>query len=363
MLSRLDETLLHQASVPFRMAGVSDHRFFDRYWFEVLDPEGSLGLISGLAFYKNMGACDGFVSVQAELQQHNLRVARPLGADLETGAGPLTVEVIEPFRRVDLHVAPNPSGIEAELMWTSDWPAYAEDHHRTVAADRVSTDSTRYDQVGRWDGSITLNGTHHVVERWWGARDHSWGVRPGVGGFEPAIGADRSSLLFCWACFSTASFACQFQLQEDGGGRRLFLDGQLDWPAGDGRPSIRVADVTHDISFVPGTRVYDKLHYRVTLEDGQALEIDVEPLLRSWAYRGTGYNGGFDDGLGLGAWRGERLEHDVYDLSDPEIVLLDGAPHPPGHREQPARVTVNGAPGLGHMPVMTRGPLPAYGLT
>jgi hypothetical protein len=362
MLSHLDELLLHQASVPFRMAGVSDHRFFDRYWFEAIEPAGSAGLIAGLAFYKNMGTCDGFVSIQQDHRQHNLRVARPLGGDLGANAGPLSIEVVEPFRHLRVRLAPNPHEIEASLDWTSTWPAYTEEHHHVVVDGRTTTDSTRYDQVGRWSGWIAVDGTRHDVEDWWGVRDHSWGVRPGVGGFEPPAGATPSALLHCWACLSTASFTCQFQLQEDGDGNRLYFDGQLDWPVGHDRPAIRAVDVTHEISFVPGTRVYDRLRFGLRLADGRELAIDAQPLLRAWAYRGTGYNGGYNDGMGLGAWRGVVLEHDTYDLSDVEVVLLDGAPHPAGHREQPVRVTVNGEEGIGHVPVMTRGPLPSYGL-
>jgi hypothetical protein len=344
------------------MAGVTDHRFFDRYWFEAVEPAGSAGLIAGLAFYKNMDVCDGFVSIQRAHRQHNLRVARPLRAELETRAGPLSIEVVEPFRRIHVEIRANASGVEATLAWTSRWPAYIEESHHVVSGGRTTTDSSRYDQVGEWTGTIAVDGELLDVREWWGVRDHSWGVRPGVGGFEPPAPASRSSLLHCWACFSTPTYACQFQLQEDGSGKRLYFDGQLDWPVGDGRPPLRATSVRHAISFVPGTRVYDQLHYELELEDGQVLEIDARPLLRAWAYRGTGYNGGYDDGLGLGASRGEVLEHDVYDLTDPEIVLLDGERTASGHREQPVVVSVNGEEGIGHMPVMTRGPLPAYGL-
>jgi hypothetical protein len=363
MLSPLDETLAHQASVPFRMAAVSDHRFFDRYWFEAVDPSGAIGLIAGLAFYKNMGTCDGFVSVQADQNQHNLRVAQPLGDDLEASAGPLSIEVIEPFRHIRLHLRRNAHGMEAELDWTSNWPPYTEEHHRVVRAGRTTTDSTRYDQVGSWHGWIQIGGARHDVDQWWGVRDHSWGVRPGVGGFEPSGPAVPSSLLHCWACFSTPSFTCQFQLQEDGDGNRLLFDGQLDWPLGDARVAIRAVDVSHQISFVPGTRVYDRARFQLRMADGRELAIDARPLLRPWAYRGTGYNGGYDDGMGLGAWRGTVLEHDVYDLSDLETVRLDGHPHRAGHREQPVRVTVDGEEGIGHLPVMVIGSLPSYGLT
>ena len=362
MLIHLDETLHHQASRPFRMVGVSDHRFFDRYWFEALDPAGEVAVIAGLAFYKNMGTCDGFVSVQRHHWQHNLRLARPLTDDIDrTQLGPLEVTVIEPFRHLRLRLGSNDSGMALDLEWRSDFPPYAEAHHLDVEGARVTQDSTRYDQVGRWDGWVELDDERFEADDWWGVRDHSWGIRPGVGGFE--LPAERAEpRLWIWACFSTSEWVCQFQLREDGAGNRTYFDGQLDHRLDDGRASVRALDVSHDISFIAGTRAYDHARHRLILEDGRVLEVEAEPLGRAWAYRGTGYSNGYHDGRGLGAWRGDVVEHDVYDLSHPEDVLVDGSPAVAGHREQPVRLVVDGAASLGHLPVMTRGAIARYNL-
>jgi len=362
MLSDMDETLIHQTPVPFRMAGVTDHRFFDRYWFEALDPSGEIALITGLAFYKNMDMCDVFFCLQKGHKQYNLRASRPLADDLGSSNGPLSVEVIEPFKRIRLRLGSNAHGLMADLEWNASFPAYAEDFHRTLAGRRVSTESTRYDQLGSWTGWIEVEGERFTVDNWWGARDHSWGVRPGVGGFEPPAVSKRNSLLFCWAFFSTDSYACQFQLHEDGEGNRIYFDGQLDYHLDDDRPFLRAVDVEHDISFVPGTRIYDRLNYSLKLDNGKLLTIEAKPLFRAWAYSGTGYDGGFSDGLGLGGARGQTLEYDVYDVSHVNNVLLDGKPHFAGHREQPATVEVNGEHATGHMPVMTAGPISRYKL-
>ena len=363
MLIGLDETLQHQASRPFRMVGASDHRFFDRYWFEGIDPSGELALIAGLGFYKNMGTCDGFVAMQHDRRQHNLRLARPLADDPDhTCLGPLEVTVVEPFRHLRVRLDANDHDMAFDLDWRSPFPPYVEAHHLDVHADRVTQDSTRYDQVGRWTGWLELGGQRWEANDWWGLRDHSWGVRPGVGGFEPRLGATDSSMFWIWCCLSTEEWVCQFQVREDGDGNRNYFDGQLDHRVDDGRPPVRAVDVTHDVSFIPDTRTYEYVRCTLTLEDGRVLEIEAEPLVRAWAYRGTGYGAGYDDGRGLGAWRGSVVEHDVYDLAHPEQVIVDGSSVAPGHREQPVRVWVDGVPAVGHMPVMTRGPIRRYGL-
>jgi hypothetical protein len=363
MLIGLDETLHHQSSRSFASVGVSDHRFFDRYWFGGVHPDGELALITGLGFYKNMGTCDGFAAIQRRRRQHNIRLARPLAEDLgRTGVGPLDFTVIESFKHLHAALAPSESGLAFELDFRSNFPAYAEAHHFQVHHERVTQDSTRYDQVGTWSGWLELEGEHVKVSEWWGARDHSWGVRPNVGGFEPPLNATADPMLWMWACFSIDDFACQFQQREDGDGNRVYFDGQIDYPYDSGKPSERAVSVSHDIAFIPGTRTYEHVRYELTMAGGRLVVIEAEPLVRPWAYRGTGYGGGYHDGKALGAWRGSVLEHDVYDLENPESVLVDGKPHPSGHREQPVRIVVDGKPGFGHMPIMTRGAIARYGL-
>ena len=57
------------------------------------------------------------------------------------------------------------------------------------------------------------------------------------------------------------------------------------------------------------------------------------------------------------------MEVDVYDISHPEdVVLPDGRVIRPVHREQPVKLTVNGKPGFGYMPIMSSGVIKRYGL-
>jgi hypothetical protein len=149
------------------------------------------------------------------------------------------------------------------------------------------------------------------------------------------------------------------QYREDAEGRRLATDGELIEPTG---VRVPVTDVEAEVDFVEGSRAYSEVRLSVSLSDGGVLTVAARPLLHAWAYAGTGYDGGFDDQRGLGAWRGEVAEHDVYRFIPPERVERDGTPVPPGHREQPVTLTVDGRPGQGHLPVITRGALPRHGL-
>jgi hypothetical protein len=72
-------------------------------------------------------------------------------------------------------------------------------------------------------------------------------------------------------------------------------------------------------------------------------------VLAPWIFRGAGYDGGFDDGRGLGAQRGTVIEHDISDLVAP--VATDGRPARM-HFEQPAALVVDGVALSGYAPVI-----------
>ncbi|MBT7085622.1 MAG: hypothetical protein HN931_05565 [Desulfobacterales bacterium] len=366
MLSNLDETMMHQTPTLFEQTYTSDHRFFDRLWFGIVHPDGEIGLITGMGTYKNMNVRDGFASVQHQRMQYNTRVSRTLRPDIDSSSvGPLHVDIIEPFKKLRLRLDPGEHPASYDLTWTAALPPYVEARHLQYQTGRVTQDSTRYDQVGSVSGWLELNGNRYEVKRWWSVRDHSWGVRPGVGGFEPTSVTVPSSMLWLWAYCSNDELGCMFQLKEDGEGNRIFLDGQVHWLEEVGREPMKIVDVSHDIYFVPGTRSYYSLTYNLKLENDEVLKVFAKSLFRPWAYSGTGYGKGYNDGKGLGAWRGESLlEWDIYDLNHPENVLdLDGNKIPSGHREQPVQATVNGKPGFGHFPVMSFGPIKRYALT
>ncbi|MFF2847657.1 hypothetical protein ACFVT5_15245 [Streptomyces sp. NPDC058001] len=362
LLGPLDEELNHQTSSPFRVPGTTDHRFYDRHWFEAVHPSGEVMLLSGLGIYKNMGVADGFLVAQRDRRQTNVRVSRPLGNDLRPVVGPLQVEILEPYERIRLTLAPGEYSLRAELMWHSTFPPYLEAPHHTFRDGRVIQDTSRYDQTGRWEGWIELDGTRFESDDWWGVRDHSWGVRPDVGGFEPKNGHRREPMLWLWTFATAGDVSVHFQLRESGAGAVRHFDGEVQYAPGSGREPVRIDRVDHDIVFIEGTRDWTTLRYDLFLSDGRKMVLEAEAVQSAWAYRGTGYENGYDDSRGVGVPRGELVETDHVDLSVPGRVTREGEPWFPGHREQPARVRIDGVPGTGHLPVMSSGRVERYGL-
>lgn len=362
-LHPLDETLMHQTPWPFRFAGTSDHRFYDRHWLAGLDPNGSGGFLSGLAYYKNMHVCDGYAAVQQASRQHNARFSRPLADDrVQLAVGDLRLDVVEPFRRLRLQWSGAGTPLSADLEYEAAFEPYCEEHYLDASSGRITQEITRYNQIGRWNGWLDAGDGRVEVRDWWGVRDHSWGVRPGVGGMDRSVadpGASAPPMLHFVLYCATASTSVCVSRREDSSGRVTYLDGEA---IGVDGSHMVVEDVELTVSFLPGTRTYAHVAARISCADGRTFEVEATPLLQPWAYAGTGYDGGFCDSRGLGVPRGRLVEHDVYDLVPPEQVLLNGAPTPSGHREQFARVTIDGEATTGYCTVMTRGALPHHGL-
>jgi hypothetical protein len=362
LLGPMDEQLNHQTPRPFLVPGTTDHRFYDRHWFEVIHSEGDILLLCGMGTYKNMGVADGFLVAQRGGQQTNVRFSRPLEGDPGATVGPLSIEVLEPYRSLSIGLTPGDYPLAAELLWTSTFPPHLEAPHLTFRDGRVVQDTSRYDQLGRLSGWVELDGSRFESDDWWGVRDHSWGVRPDIGGFEPAHGHARSAFLWLWAAASTPELSVFFQYREDGRGRIRHIDGAALQAGSPEHSRVPIVGIEHAIEFIPDSRDWSSLIYQLRLADGRRLTIEADALHSAWAYRGTGYENGYFDDQGVGVPRGSIVEHDRLDLSQPGNVMKDGTPYFPGHREQPARVRIDGVPGLGHLPVMSAGHVERYGL-
>jgi hypothetical protein len=214
VLTHLDDSPWHQLPTTFDHVSTSDPRFFDRLWFAASDRRGGGALQFTMGVYQNMNVVDGgFVFINNGIQ-HNLRVSRQLRPRYETSSGPLRLDVLDPMKRIGLSVAPNASGISAELEWTATDPAQEERPHYVRSAGRVLEDYSRYDQIGECSGWVEIEGSRLEIDRWWSCRDHSWGVRERVGIPEPVTGppAVRSGGLFAFLFYSTPDYAGHVQV-------------------------------------------------------------------------------------------------------------------------------------------------------
>jgi hypothetical protein len=371
MLTPLDDTLWHQIPSPFEQVGTSDHRFFDRMWFAVYDPAGTTALQFTIGAYNNMNVLDGGFVVIRGTTQYNLRASRSLRPRFEPAVGALRIEVVKPLEHLRLHVEEGDQHVHGVLDWKAVLPPEEEKPHQVRVRGRASEDYQRFNQVGVVDGVLHVAGERVDVAQWWGCRDHSWGVRPGVGGWDPVTGVQpppsQVGNLFAFLFFSTDRLAGHVQVAERGA-ERVYLTGLVRDRHDRSAPERRVDAATLSLDLVEGTRRPRRTTLALTLDDGSPLTLDAHAMGPSIAMPGLGYSGGWNDGLALGAWRGDDYrEIDVWDVTDPVAVVDEsGAVTRPVHRIQPVRL-VGESPdgtseGTGSLTLIANGALPQYGL-
>ena len=333
MILDFDDYPIHQTGSGLDEAATSDVRFFDRYWFSVMDPQHRFGLIAGLGVYKNMDVLDGFVSVARAGRQTNLRVSRRLRPDwLPFGAGPYRMEIIEPMKRHRLTLQPNEHGIACDLTLEATGPAFKEAQYITRDRGWLEKDYQRLFQSARATGWVQIDGERFDsgAEGWPAARDRSFGVRPGVGGPGPARGKGLQSgvgsheALVIGSMFETTAHYGTWAVSEDAEGTKVFVNGAIYDRAGRRR---EVRALRHDLNFAPGSLAFAGGFFKLTDEDGREWRIEVRPT-KQFIYQGFGYMNGWSDKQGLGAFRGDAaMESERYDLRDPTNMIDESGLH------------------------------------
>jgi hypothetical protein len=350
VLTPLDESPWHQLPTTFDHVGTSDPRFFDRLWFASSDSRGDSALQFTLGVYQNMNVVDGGFVAIINGRQYNLRVSRQLRPDYIHSCGPLSIEVLEPLNRLRLRVAANTSGLSGEIEWSGIIPAHEERHHFKRTLGREVENYSRYDQIGECSGWLKAGDTTIDLSSWWACRDHSWGVREMVGIPEPRTGSLPSTggAAFGFLFFSTTTHAGHLQFHHRADGDRHLTAQIID------RVSLSVRTGQHlevDAVFVDDGRPrrVRQATFEVSTSDGQVIRFEVEAQGPAVAMQGLGY-GGYDDGLGLGVWRGvSHLESDVWNVAHAaDVGHSDGSVVRPVHRIQPVRVVQHDHRGVSH---------------
>ena len=370
MLTQLDDTLWHQLPTTFDHVWTSDPRWFDRYWFAIYSPDGRVAIQITMGAYRNMNVLDGGAVMTIDGKQYNLRVSRSLNRDAETVCGPIRITPVKPLEEFEIAIAPGAHGLSGSIRWRCVEPAREEHPHYERLHGRTVQDYRRFDQIGLASGWMEGGGQRTAIADWWSCRDHSWGVRRGMGVPEPVTGpkvtlAEKGHVM-AFLFFSTDSMS----------GHLLFEARGEDEPYTTGVVTERLADLSEAVHVVqkielaadlhPGTRRFRAAQVRATFGDGKRLVMDLTTLGSAIAMQGLGYSGGYDDGRGLGAWRGvDHLEFDVYDVSHPsKVTYPDGTQKEHWHRIQPVGIEADfsgtASSGNGSMTMTIAGRPPAW---
>lgn len=326
MLTPFDDLPVHQTTRPVAIVSTSDRNFYDRYYFNAfcVDRPG-LAITAGMGFYPNLGVADGFVAATLDDRQYVVRASRELSpASYGTTVGPLRIEVLEGLRRLRLVLEPTDGDVELDLTWERTMPAFLEADHVNRRGPRITTETSRFAQTGRWSGTLSIASEEFDVggSAWRGGRDRSWGIRP-VGEPEPTTRRFTDSAgggflwLYCTMQFEEFSIVCI--LQEDRVGARSLEQAVRVW-RDESRAVDDLGSIQHDLEFEDGTRRLRSLRLHLAGSDTQApMTVDATRLASSYLSLGTGY--GTEPDWRHGAYQGPlEVQHRSYDLGDPSVA-------------------------------------------
>ncbi len=354
MLTAADEYLIHQTPHTFDTVGTSDRNFYDRYFFNGYRRDGGVYFAVAMGTYANMGIMDAAFSVVVNGKQRFIRASRLLDRDrMNTKVGPISVQVIEPLKKVRLKVAKNEWGVTADLlMEVRSLPSEEPHFFRRDENNAVVMDYTRFTQHCTWSGKLTVDGQTFDLSQdtWWGSRDHSWGVRT-VGGRDPrgAPATEAPQFFWNWAPLNFENLCTLYTVSEAADGTRWHQSGVILTPYPDA--TQEEADVDHALTFKKGTRHLSAATVTLKPAKGKELNIEFKPLY-NFLMRGIGYG---EPRWGHGMWVGpDEVTGGEYDLAkeDPMAHL---------HVQVVSEVTAGREKGIGVFEIIVMGPHAKYG--
>ncbi len=352
MITSFDDFMIHQTSDPVTQPAASDRNAYDRYWFSGFDRDGGFIFEVGFAIYPNRKVMDGHFSVATQGTQHCFHASRRAPADrADSRVGPLQIEVVTPMRAVRVRLEPNETGVECDLIFSARTVPHLEPKNVMHDERRLIMDTTRFTQLGSWQGYFAVNGERREVSHAAtpGIRDKSWGVRP-VG--EPEAGApglltSEPGVYWVWSPIFWDGFCTQFGTFEDHDGNATQVSAHIvpvydspdEIPLGED-PGIReMASVRHEIGWRKGTRLAESAELELVSREREVLAISLEPMIR-FQMLAIGYQ---HPEWGHGFWKGEDvIGGESWQLD--EIDLLD---YKHIHNHQVCRTRMGDQVGIG----------------
>ena len=305
MLSGYDDYPIHQASVPVSETSSSDINFYDRYFFNGYDRDGSSYFGVAMGLYPNRHVADAAFSVIHDGEQISVFTSQRAPADRRdaTHLGPIHVDVTDPMTVIRVSIDSVEHGLRADLTFTARSAAIEEPHYWWRVGVRTIFDYTRFTQFGSWTGWIEIDGVRRALspDSVWGSRDRSWGVRPNGEPAPSGAPVGEPQFFWLWAPVNFPSLSTHFDSNEYGDGRRWHDVGVI--ARTDGSPPEHMHRVDYRIQWRRGTRWAQHFEYDLVDNNDQLHTVALVPRYE-FQMCGLGYG---HPEYGHGAWKGESM--------------------------------------------------------
>ena len=311
MLTKADDYPIHQLPIPVSEVG-TERNFYDRYFFNGYNQEGDIFFAVALCLYPNLNIMDGsFVFVYKGIQ-HNFRYSRILDQErLNTKVGALEVQVLVPLKKLRVCVEEKEKNFSVDLTFSSRFEAMQEPRMTIKSGPRVTMDSTRMTQHGRWKGNISFQGKQINVhpDTYLGSRDRSWGIRPvGYPDTQPTVPEKTPQFYWLWCPANFKNFSSHAFFVDDKDGNSISSHAVIQKKQTD-----ILTNLSKEVIYKPGTRRISKATFVAKNSGGAKVETIIKPIFNMFMC-GLGY---MHPEWGHGHFKGENESHyDFYDLKD-----------------------------------------------
>jgi len=312
-MSGIDEYLVHNFPHPVRVMWTPDLQAYERIWFTCQDRVGELLVCCGLGFYPNLGTADAFAIVNLRGRHTTVRAHRKLGDErTNMTVGPVSFEVVRPFREWRLTLADNEHGIAFDINWRdTKRPVFQIIGAGMILNGRPFGGVAGYDGFGTQSGWVEAHGERFTLTdaHYLGTRDHHWGTRDGVGG--PGM----------YHGFQHPHSGEWVEFAELG----IWGDHVL-YNLGDPRPGAgSLIRRVHRMRFEPDTNLLVAGEVDLHFRNGDVRTMTFQRLGHQIAFLRCGLYGGPNGGTPDGnLWHGMDVGDNVvggetYDVTDPEV--------------------------------------------
>lgn len=234
-----DELFVHQIPEPLFNVAV-DHEHWRESYYYGMHPRDGLGdaVIFTMAHYPKRQSLDSHEFSYIDGQRRFGHFTRAYADDPHgTVVGPVSIEIVEPFKVVRLIADPAVAPVGVDVTFTARTQAYALRRGTMKAGQELIWDQSHFLQSGTYTGTYTVDGVTRRVDDWWGQRDHSWGIRDHI-----------RCPMWLWLAVQLPDGMFGVWHWEYANGARVFTDGCFA-PA-DGSTPIPVIDFRHDLHWI-----------------------------------------------------------------------------------------------------------------
>ncbi len=360
MLTKADDFPIHQTPEPIAFSG-TDRNFYDRYFFNGYDPDGTEFFAAAFGVYPHLNIADAHFSVIRDGVQYCLHASRVLHMErMDMTCGPIRIEVLEPLQKLKVVVEPS-NGFAAEIVFEGRSFPIEEPRFIRRNGPRAFMDYTRLTQNVRATGWIEVDGVRRDLSAGTvGTRDRSWGVRPvGAPDPQPPVPQTITGFFWQWTPLNFADRSVFFHINADPDGTAWNTRAVIA-PDGAGPDGFHETEhaVMEDVALIAGTRHARGGTLNVPLAQGSA-SIKFQPFL-TFLMRGIGY--------GHPAWRHGGYKGELaVEREDIDLATVNMAAPENIHIQALSRVTLSlpgeaAQSGMGVFEQLIAGPYRPYGL-